>query len=426
MTEWPRLGQNVAVLAAAEGLSRGLTFLVFTQLARILTPSDYGRVEVAMAAMIFLTLAVDLGLGVVGTRDIAGGGTEVAALMRGVVSTQLSVALVVYGALALVVLGLPVDPTLGRLLLVLGLSLFGFPFLLSWVFQGRHRMTPVAALQVLRQAVFALAAVTLVRAPDGLLRLPWAEVLAVTGAAVGYVALLGRTGDPVSIDPRASSGWRLLREALPIGGSQLVWAGRLYLPIMLLAPCASEAGIGFFGAAHRVVMVGQTLLGVYFTALFPVMSEAVVRTPDALVTLLRRSVRRVLWPMVAAAGATTLAAPTIMRLVFGGQFVRPEATTTLAVLVWLLPILAWRRHDRNALIALGRQGEELGCSLLGLALLVPLTLALGARHGVVGGALAMVLAELGGTAVTWWRLKRHLPSVRLLHHVLGARARATR
>jgi O-antigen/teichoic acid export membrane protein len=421
VTDRRRLGRNVAVLAAAEALSRGLTFLVFTQLARVLTPSDYGRVEVAMAAMIFLTLAVDLGLGLVGTRDIAGGGTEVAALIRRVVSTQLLVALAVNGALAFVVLGLPIDPTLGRLLLVLGLSLFGYPFLLSWVLQGRHRMTPVAALQVLRQAVFALAAVMLVRAPDGLLRLPWAEVLAVTAAAVGYIVLLGWTGDPVSVAQRGVGDRSLLREALPIGGSQLVWAGRLYLPIMLLAACTSEAGIGFFGAAHRIVMVGQTLLGVYFTALFPMMSEAVFRSSDALVALLRRSVRRVLWPMVAVAVATTLAAPSVMRLVFGGQFVRPEASATLAVLVWVLPILAWRRHDRNALIALGHEREELACSLFGLALLVPLTPYLGARYGVVGGAWAMVLAELGGATVTWWRLKRHLPSVRLLHHALGAR-----
>lgn len=409
----------MAILASAEVLSRGLTFLAFTQLARVLAPSRYGRVEIATAVMIFLTLGVDLGLGVVGTRDIAGRGARVTLLVRRIVSTQLLLAAAVYGLLWLAVLCLPLDPTLRRLLLVFGVSLFGFPFVLAWVFQGRHDMAPVAALQVLRQAVFAVAVLILVRAPTDLFRLPWAEVLAVTAAAIGYAALLRRVGEPVTIDLRAGCDRQLLREGLPIGGSQLVWAGRLYLPIMLLATCVTQAGIGFFGAAHRIVMVGQALLAVYFTALFPVMSEASARSPDALAALLTRSVRRVLWPMVAVAGATTLAAPLVMRLVFGSQFVQPEASATLAALIWLLPILAWRRHDRSALIALNHEAEELACSLFGLAVLVPLTLCLGARHGVVGGAWAMVIAELGGATVTWWRLKRHLPGLRLLRHALG-------
>jgi len=126
------------------------------------------------------------------------------------------------------------------------------------------------------------------------------------------------------------------------------------------------------------------------------------------------------------AAAATLAAPVVMRLVFGSQFARPAASVVLAVLVWILPILAWRRHDRNALIALGHEREELACSLFGLALLVPATLYLGARLGVVGGACAMVLAELAGAAATWWRLARRLPGVRLRHHALGAREGATR
>ena len=379
-----------------------------------------------MAVMMFLTLAVDWGLGVIGTRDVAGGAAATSALVRRVVGTQLLLAVIVYGLLGLAVLRLPVEPALARLLLLFALSLFAFPFLLAWVFQGRHDMAPVAALQVLRQAVFAIAALAFVRTSGDLLRLPWAEVLAVAVTAVGYLIVLRRARDPVSVDLRAAVDLPLLREGLPIAASQLVWAGRVYLPIMLLAGGSSAADIGLFGAAHRIVMVGQTLLGVYFTALFPVMSAAAFRSPDALVALLQRSVRRVLWPMVVVAGAVTVAAPAVMRLVFGSQFGRPEASVTLAVLVWILPILAWRRHDRNALIALGHEREELACSLFGLALLVPATLGLGARFGVVGGAWAMVLAELAGAAVTWWRLARHLPRVRFRHHALGAREGAIR
>jgi len=97
----------------------------------------------------------------------------------------------------------------------------------------------------------------------------------------------------------------------------------------------------------------------------------------------------------------------MIRLVFGLKFVKPEATTTLAVLIWVLPILAWRRHCAEALIALRRAGDELVCSLLGLVLLVALTLSL-ARIGVLAGAWAMLISEVVASALTAWQLRHYL------------------
>lgn len=403
---------------SGELLSRAVTFVAFARLARLLAPSSYGQVEVALAVVMFATLVVDLGLSTLGTREIAAHRVVVPQLMRQVVSGQMLLAIGLYPLLALGLVCCRVDPMLTRLILGFAVTIFGFPYLLNWVFQGRNQMTPVAVLQVLRQSVFVAMTFIVVRSPTHLSRLPWAEILAVAVAAVGYVALLRRGGEPPGIDLRAGCGVQLLREGLPIGGSQLVWASRMYLPIILLAACSGQAAIGLFGAAHRMVMVGQTLLAVYFATLFPLMSEASFRSADALAALLRRSVRWVVWPMLGLAAVTTLVAPLVIRLVFGSQFA--QASSTLAVLVWVLPILAWRRHHRNALIALNRQGEELACSLLGLVLLVGLTLELGSRYGAVGGAWAMVASELAGTLVTWWRLKRHLPAYRLSPPVVGS------
>ena len=387
--------------------------MAFIRLARVLNLTGYGLLELALAVMIFLTLLVDLGTGKLGTREIAARTDSVPALVRRVVSAQLLLAIAVYGLLGLVVFCLPVEATLTRLLLGFAVSLFGFPFLLPWVFQGLNRMAPVAALQVVRQSVFLVVVLSVVHAPTDLLRLPWAEVLAVAAAAVGYVGMLWYAGEPVTINLRVGCDPQLLREGLPIGGSQLVWACRMYLPILLLAARSGQASTGFFGAALRIVMVGQTLLATYFTTLFPAMSEVSFQSPTALARLLQRSMRRMLWSTVALAGATTLAAPLVMRLVFGSHFMLPEASATLAVLVWIIPILAWRRHHSDALIALKHQGEEFACSLFGLALLVALTLQLSSRLGAAGGAWAMVISELAGAAVTWWRSTRYLPDLRL-------------
>jgi O-antigen/teichoic acid export membrane protein len=403
-----RFGRNVGILASGELLSRGLTFLAFTRLARLLSLSGYGLLELAQAAMIFLTLLADLGTGKTGTREIAAnGGTAPPALVSAVLSMQLLLAFAIVALLGAFGSCLPIEPALGRLLLGFAVSLLGYPFLLGWVFQGRSQMAPIAVLQVARRAVFLIVTMIVVHSPTDLFRVPWAEFLAVAIAATGYVAFLRSFGEPIRIGLRTRRDLGLLRQSLPIGGSQLVWAGRMYLPMLVLASYSSRISIGFFGAALRIVMVAQTLLATYFTTLFPAISEMSSDSPTALAALLKQSLRQVLWPLTILAGATTLSASVIIRLVFGGKFAEPEATTSLAVLIWILPILAWRRHYSEALIALHHSGEELMCSLFGLALLVLLTVSL-SGIGVSAGAWAMLIAEFSASALTSWRLRRHL------------------
>lgn len=410
MAERFRFGRNVAILVSGELFSRGLNFLAFSRLARLLSLSGYGLLELVQALMIFGTAVVDLGSGKVGTREIAAsGGSPLPELVCHIVSMQLLLSVVVVGLVGLVSSFLSIDPALKRLIVGFSISLIGVPFLLGWVFQGQSEMSPMAALQIVRRSVFLVLTLILVHGPDDLLRLPWAEILAVGIAAIGYLALMSSAGEPVRISLRHGCDLQLVRQGLPIGASQLVWVCRTYLPMVLVATQFNQVSIAFFGAALRIVTVLQTLIGTYFVTLFPTMSEVSSLPSTALTTLLRRSLRLTLGPIVVLAGAVTLAAPMVMRLVFGVKFMLPEASSTLAVLIWLLPITSLRRHYSDALIAVRHQDEELACSLVAVGLLVALMLHLrSSRFGVTGGAWAMLLSELLGTALTCWRLTRHL------------------
>jgi O-antigen/teichoic acid export membrane protein len=405
-----RFRSNLAILVGGEVLSRGLTFLAFMRLARLLSLSGYGLLELAQAAMVFMTMGADLGTGKTGTREIAAsGGTAQPDLVRAVLSVRLVLVSLIVAVLGVFGSCLPIEPALRRLLFGFALSLFAFPFLFGWVFQGRSQMAPIAMLQVASRAAFLTATIILVRSPCDLFLTPWAEVLAVAIAAAGYVLVMRSFGYPVKISLPNSSDFSLLRQSLPVCGSQLLWAGRMYLPILILAPHFNRISIGRFGAALRIVMGAQTLLAAYFATLFPTLSEMSAESRGELAALLNGSLRDLMWPLAAVATATSFGAPIIIRLAFGVRFAEREAIHTLAVLIWILPILAWRRHYSETLIALRHSGEELVCSLLGLVLLALLTISL-SRVGVSGGAWAMLIAESSALALTSWRLRRHLGS----------------
>jgi PST family polysaccharide transporter len=402
-----RLTVNLAVLAAGEVMTRGLTFLAFVHLARVLEPATFGLVEWVLAVMQLAMLVVDQGLGILGAREVARAPERTAELIRRVSSAQLVLAIGVVVALGAAGAAIPMDGALRVLLIGFGVSLLGVPLILNWVFQGLNEMIWFAVPQILRQATFLLVVVLAVAAPGDVYRLPLAEIAAVAVAAGSYMVLVHRHGLRFRVSVRRALDRRLFRESLPIGGANFVWALRMYLPIVLLFFVAGRETTALFGVSHRIVMVFQSLLGVYFTNLFPTMSQ-VATDLLRLQRLLNRSL--LLTAACAAAGAAVmpLVSAGLLGAVYGPAFVRAESVWTLTALTWMIPILAWRRHGTSALIALNRQMDDLRCSIAGVVLLLVLLVPASSAYGAPGATAAMLVSELFAAVLTWKQVQTSL------------------
>jgi PST family polysaccharide transporter len=283
----------------------------------------------------------------------------------------------------------------------MGLSLFGLPFLLNWAFQGRGEMLCFTFPQVLRQFVFLICVMVAINEPEQLMRLPLAEVAAVAAAAACYVALYHCHGFRLRMRLRHPIDRDLVRQALPISGSQIIWALRMYLPVLLLLFLAGNEKTGLFGVSHRVVMVFQALLGVYFTNLFPIISQASAVSVRELYRLITRSSLLVSIVTSLLGVGVLFLAPWLIELVYGASFVDPDSVWTLVILVWIIPILGLRRHATYSLIAFDLQRIEFWWSLFGAVLLVLLLGPLASEWGPIGAACAMVVSELFATVGVW-------------------------
>ena len=417
-------GTNLAILGLGEGLTRLLTFIAFVHLARVLTPEWFGLVEVALAVLMVAMLVVDQGFPLFGTREVARDPSCVNELVPRVLTAQLFLAVVTVAVIGASVYALPLESQLASLILGLSVSLLGIPFLIQWVFQGQKRMFWVAAPQVVRQSIFAGIVLLFIQGPQHLLRLPYAEIAAVGVSGLMLVVVYRARGG--RLGPRLSfSGQRaLFAEVLPIGGANLIWVLSMYLPIIFLATMAENSAVGRFGASHRLVMVVQTLINVYFINLYPTMSETAKASRAALARLLHHSISIVTWPVVAGAIVTTFGAGWVIGLVFGPNYAQPDSIAVLAVLIWTVPLLVWRRHLLSALITLDRQRANFICSLAGLILLVVLLPVLTMRMGAVGVAWAMVASEVAATIWTFLCLQRYVPDLGVVRSLMTFRAEA--
>lgn len=410
-------GENLLILTIGELLSRGLVAIAFIRLARVLMPSNYGMLELTLAVIMVLTVVVDQGTGPIGTREIARHPSGVKSLVERIVSMQLRAAFIVFVLLAFFVILLDINLILSVLLIGYGISLVGYPFLLNWLFQGWNQMEWVAIPQVVRQTVFAAVVLLLVNQPDRILLLPLIEIISVAITGVIYILVYRRLDYKFSIKLRSGFDRNLFFESIPVGGTQIIWALRMYLPTIIIGFLAGEAAVGYFGAPHRIVMVTQGFLVVYFNNIFPAMSELSFTSFDRLRGLLQSSLRLVVWPSIALALATTIGARMIINIMFGSDYLQAESTNILIVLIWLIPILVWRGHSRTALISINHQRDELLCSISGIIMLLVLLPVLTSRVGSVGAAWAMVISEVFATGLAWWRLKINIPDIELKQYV---------
>lgn len=393
--------RNLFILLGGEFAARGFTFVAFAYLARTLGQESYGHIAPAYAVLMFGTLVADFGAGTLGTREIAKNPDAAENLVTKIASAQMLIASAVALALAAAGLFLPVNPILGKLLIGFGISLLGIPFLLNWVFQGRNEMLPAAAPLALRQGVFLLIVFLTVSQPADVVRLPLAEIGAIAAAGLIYVVFYNRSVGRFRLSFLQGIDTELLRQALPIGGAQFIWALRIYLPIVLVGVISGAEPAGLFDVGHRIVMVFQAFLGVYFTNLLPALSLTSRDSPDEMKQLLYRSVAISVLPAVALAVVVYFAAPFVLGAVYGNSFAVDESVTSFMILTWLVPVLALRRNGRTALITLNKQNLDFNISAAGVTIMILLMLPLTYFYGIIGCAWAMVTGELLSAMINW-------------------------
>lgn len=385
-----------------------MTFAAFAYLARVAGPEGFGYIEFAAAAAMCAGLIVEQGFNPFGAREIAKAPERTTALVSEIVLVRMLLAVGMYVALVIFALAFNRAAIQTRLLLVYGLSLLAMPLLLQWVFQGHDQMPTVAAIQVIRQTVFALVVFMLVRQTSQIWLVGVAETLGATCAATFGVWTYRRR-----FNGRLQLRWKfspqLLREGLTIGLSQIFWVVKMTGATLIVGLIASAEDVGYFGGAMRILMALHTFVWLYFFNLLPSMSRGWIANDGSFAALIARSFKGVLLASAIGAGIWVALAPMVVRIVYGPQFA--PAGVALQWFAGVCAVAALSGHFRFGLIAAGFQTAEMLTALVGAiaaAVLIPVGY-FTAR--VAGAAAGLFIAEVLIGASAWWfasqRLRQH-------------------
>jgi O-antigen/teichoic acid export membrane protein len=193
----------------------------------------------------------------------------------------------------------------------------------------------------------------------------------------------------------------VVREALPIAGSQMIWVVRMYLPILVLWYLAARESVAHFDVAHRLLMVLQAFLTVYLANLYTPLSRAVPGPRRSFLGLLLASTAFAGLAATLAGGLLAFRPGELLGAIYGAAYQNAEAAACLVMMALIIPVLSIRGHAHYALVALGRQRRELACAVAGGVLLVLLLVWWVPDGGAVAGARAMLVSEAVGLVFTW-------------------------
>jgi O-antigen/teichoic acid export membrane protein len=390
--------RHFLLLSGGEFVSKLIGFVAFAYLARALEPSAYGAVELAVSLSLFFAVVVEAGLSPIGAREVARDARRAPQLAGEIPSARFLVAALAIPGMCGLVLLLDQPPAVVHLVWVFSLGLLAVPLHQHWLFQGLEMMEWVSLAQIVRMSAFAIGIVIAVQSPGDL---PWVgavELGAALTLAAYFCIVQGRRITPLRLSMNLAGPKRLLREGLSVGLSQIVWALNQYLPTLLIAFLMGSVEVAFFGSAHRVVMSLATFSWLYHFNLFPAVSKALAESKEAYRKLVGPSFKATAWGGIGIALLVTLLSDSICRFVYGDAF--SLAGTTLAVLVWTIPLTLFSGHARWALIARGEQRFVLVAQIAGAITTVSAGWWAMAQWGALGGAIAMVSSSL---IVSDWR-----------------------
>ena len=385
--------KNTTVRAAGEIVGKVATFLLFAVLARAVGETDVGAFVFAFAFLQIATIPIALGCDPYMLREIARDKAASDRLFWNVVALKLTTAVPVL-AIAFGVLLAVSDSSTTRwtvIALAPGILIDLVAKTLHSEFNARERGTLLAVSLVVQRVVTAVIAIAALALGAGVIEVAALySAGALIGLVTGAVLLVRNIGVPHR-QVSARSWRRLTSRSWPFALQDIFGTLLFKLDAVLLAALATEAAVGRYGAAYRLLestlFIAWALNGA-FAAMYAYLRRDSEPTIGA---VFQRSVKAGLVLLTPVAVAFGLLAEPIMRLAFGADFEDGAAAlrllspvVVLLGVVTLCTSLIVSRLDPRTMVKL---------SAAMVALNVALNLALIRELEESGAATAMLVTE---------------------------------
>jgi O-antigen/teichoic acid export membrane protein len=375
-------------------------------LGRYLGPAVYGQFVYVIAYLGIFAMVASFGLETLAIRELAAHPHDTDDILSTLLTLRLAFSAVVL-PIALVFLIATETSTELRFLVVLTapILLSGAVLSISALFFARLTAQYRVATELIQPFVFLGAVLLIVATGAGITAVVVAHVASFALYTAVLFAVCRRFAHP-RLRLNRYYARRLILASIPAGVAAIFFQIYYRVDILILERWQGSAAVGLYGVAYGFFSQAPALFSLLATIIFPVLVVHAARGMSAVASTIWKSVGLAVGLGVAAMLVTSLAAPTVLRLVYGDAF--QGAGVALAILGLALPFSFCTFVVNYALLAIDRHKMTWLTNGLAAGLNIGLNWLVVPTFGYVGTAYATVATEAFVCLVQIVILRRHL------------------
>ena len=366
-----RVAKNTGIIIVGEVIFRLISLIVIIYLARYFGTVGFGKYSFVFAYLAFFGVITDLGLHAILVREISRDPSIAPKLVGNayIIKLILTVFAVILPMAVITRASYPSDTTTYIYIAAFTLLFMSFSDLYTIIFQTNLRME-YSVIAKLSFKVLSAGLILWIIFSHGTLM----QVIVALVFSEMIKTLISYSFSRKFVRPRFDIDfglWKyLLKEALPLALSSVIWTIYYQIDMVMLSPMQGDAAVGIYSAAHKLFEPFSLIPIALMISLFPIMSEAFKKSKDRLLKSYRLSIKYLLLIALPVAIGVTFIADKIILLIYGAEFA--NSTTVLQILIWGLVLIFPNFVLLNLLIAIDKQ--KLNTFSMGLCAIVNVTL----------------------------------------------------
>jgi O-antigen/teichoic acid export membrane protein len=410
---WRTVLRRSAALLIGDVVARTIGFVVVLLLARRLGPEGFGVITLGLVLVGWLRFVVDSGTELHNVREVA----RQPARFREIAEQMLGLRLVLsVVAAVLFVVGVEIfaRSEFTRDTVILFAACFpAIALNLRWMVLGIGGSRAVAVGNAASRGFVLIGALLLVfDASD----IEWVPLLEAGGElAYALVILAFAIWKLGWLRPRASLSywWATLSGSLPLMISGVARATIFSVDILIIDLALGPREVGIYGVAIRPVAFASGAVGLFSLSYLSALSAT---ASEHIAALHGRALRVSLVACVIVAACLSVSS-LLIPFVFGNEY--SDAVPVMAILSWRIPLAALSLMYISLLVAQDRQLTLMWNNIIALAFILVIDVVLITTFGLIGAAVASVIASGITFLVNYRSIRGYIPELRVRRSVRG-------
>lgn len=400
--------RNSAFVMGVQVLMKAFGFLFNIYVVRRLGAEHFGKYAAALAFIAIFAIFSDLGMAPYMLREIARDRKNTHWLLPNVVVIRLllSGGVVIVTTAAAYLVGKEADMVLGIFVAACGLFLYAIQGPLDATLMGWERLDLSATFSLVNQVVFwALGALFLI--------LGWGFIGLLVASMLGVAAMAVLEARAVFKEIRFRSlgltphRWReLIQAGMPFGISGLAFSLQGRFDSVLMSVTLTDAIVGWYNVPLQLITMLMLLAQSVCTSMMPSLTRAYSQDPRSIHGIVQRSLKYLLLISLPIAVGGAILADRLIVTLYTEEYI--NAIPLTRILIWTLPLLFLSELMGALIMALKQEKAGAKINVSNALLSVVLNLLMVPTLGVIGAAVARLLARSVRTGQYWHLLGSEL------------------